>query len=135
VGIVAGAFCAWAVGVKYRMGYDDSLDVVGVHFGGGIVGTLMIGLLATQANVENLGFGSAGLFYGGGTTQLGKQLVAVVAVMIFAFAVTWVIAKLIDMTIGFRIDEDIEVSGIDQAEHLETAYDNIGGGSTFSTGA
>jgi Amt family ammonium transporter len=134
VGIVAGAFCAWAVGVKYRMGYDDSLDVVGVHFGGGLVGTLMIGLLATQANVDNLGFGSAGLFYGGGFTQLGKQAVAVVAVMAFAFVVTWVIAKLIDMTIGFRVDEEIEVSGIDQAEHLETAYDNIGGGS-LQTGA
>jgi Amt family ammonium transporter len=134
VGLVAGAFCAWAVGVKYRMGYDDSLDVVGVHFGGGLVGTLMIGLLATQTNVDNLGFGSAGLIYGGGLAQLGKQAVAVVAVMVFAFVVTWVIAKLIDMTIGFRVDEEIEVSGIDQAEHLETAYDNIGGGS-LQTGA
>jgi len=134
VGLVAGVVCAWAIGVKYRLGYDDSLDVVGVHFVGGVVGMVMIGLLATQANVENLGFGSAGLFYGGGLTQMGKQLVAVVAVMVFAFAVTWVIAKLIDMTIGFRIDEEIEVSGIDQAEHLETAYDNIGGGS-LQTGA
>ncbi len=134
VGIVAGAVCAWAVGVKYRLGYDDSLDVVGVHFVGGVVGMVMIGLLATQANVDNLGFGSAGLFYGGGLEQMGKQIVAVVAVMVFAFVVTWVIAKLIDMTIGFRVDEEIEVSGIDQAEHLETAYDNIGGGS-LQTGA
>ena len=134
VGLVAGVVCAWAIGVKYRLGYDDSLDVVGVHFVGGVVGMVMIGLLATQANVENLGFGSAGLFYGGGLTQMGKQLVAVVAVMVFAFAVTWVIAKLIDMTIGFRVDEETEVSGIDQAEHLETAYDNIGGGS-LQTGA
>jgi ammonium transporter, Amt family len=135
VGLVAGAVCAWAIGVKYRLGYDDSLDVVGVHFVGGVVGMVMIGLLATQANVDNLGFGSAGLFYGGGLEQLGKQVVAVVAVMVFAFVVTWVIARLIDMTIGFRIDEETEISGIDQAEHLETAYDNIGGGSTFSTGA
>ena len=134
VGIVAGAVCAWAVGVKYRLGYDDSLDVVGVHFVGGVVGMVMIGLLATQANVDNLGFGSAGLFYGGGLEQMGKQIVAVVAVMVFAFVVTWVIAKLIDMTIGFRVDEETEVSGIDQAEHLETAYDNIGGGS-LQTGA
>ena len=134
VGLVAGAVCAWAVGVKYRLGYDDSLDVVGVHFVGGVVGMVMIGLLATQANVDNLGFGSAGLFYGGGLEQMGKQIVAVVAVMVFAFVVTWVIAKLIDMTIGFRVDEEIEVSGIDQAEHLETAYDNIGGGS-LQTGA
>jgi Amt family ammonium transporter len=134
VGLVAGAVCAWAIGVKYRLGYDDSLDVVGVHFVGGVVGMVMIGLLATQANVDNLGFGSAGLFYGGGLEQMGKQIVAVVAVMVFAFVVTWVIAKLIDMTIGFRVDEEIEVSGIDQAEHLETAYDNIGGGS-LQTGA
>ena len=135
VGLVAGVVCAWAIGVKYRLGYDDSLDVVGVHFVGGVVGMVLIGLLATQSNVENLGFGSAGLFYGGGVTQLGRQIVAVIAVMVYAFVVTWVIGKLIDTTIGFRIDEEIEVSGIDQAEHLETAYDNIGGGSSFSTGA
>ena len=135
VGLVAGAVCAWAIGVKYRLGYDDSLDVVGVHFVGGVVGMVMIGLMATQANVDNLGFGSAGLLYGGGLEQLGKQIVAVVAVMVFAFAVTYVIARLIDMTIGFRVDEETEVSGIDQAEHLETAYDNIGGGSSFTTGA
>ncbi len=135
VGLVAGAVCAWAIGVKYRLGYDDSLDVVGVHFVGGVVGMVMIGLLATQTNVENLGFGSAGLFYGGGLSQLGRQLVAVVAVMVYAFGVTWLIGRLIDKTIGFRVDEETEVSGIDQAEHLETAYDNIGGGSSFSTGA
>ena len=135
VGLVAGMVCAWAIGVKYRLGYDDSLDVVGVHFVGGVVGMVMIGLLATQTNVENLGFGSAGLFYGGGLAQLGRQVVAVVAVMIYAFGVTWLIGRLIDKTIGFRIDEETEVSGIDQAEHLETAYDNIGGGSSFSTGA
>ena len=134
VGLLAGSVCAWAIGVKYRLGYDDSLDVVGVHFVGGVVGMVMIGLLATQANVENLGFGSAGLFYGGGLAQMGRQLVAVVAVMVYAFVVTWVIGRLIDKTIGFRIDEEIEVSGIDQAEHLETAYDNIGGGS-LQTGA
>ena len=135
IGLVAGAVCAWAIGVKYRLGYDDSLDVVGVHFVGGVVGMVMIGLLATQANVENLGFGSAGLLYGGGTAQLGRQVVAVIAVMVYAFGVTWLIAKAIDRGIGFRVDEEIEVSGIDQAEHLETAYDNIGGGSSFSTGA
>jgi Amt family ammonium transporter len=135
VGLVAGAVCAWAIGVKYRLGYDDSLDVVGVHFVGGVVGMVLIGLLATQSNVDNLGFGSAGLFYGGGFTQLGKQVVAVVAVMVYAFVVTWIIGRLIDTTIGFRIDEETEVSGIDQAEHLETAYDQIGGGSSFSTGA
>ncbi|MGA9100941.1 ammonium transporter, partial [Aeromicrobium sp.] len=135
VGLVAGMVCAWAIGIKYRLGYDDSLDVVGVHFVGGVVGMLLIGFLATEGNVANLGFGSAGLFYGGGLTQLGKQAVAVVAVMVYAFVVTWVIGKLIDRTIGFRIDEETEVSGIDQAEHLETAYDYAAsGGSSIKTG-
>lgn len=135
VGLVAGAVCALAIGLKYRFDYDDSLDVVGVHFVGGVVGMLLIGLFATQGNVENLGFGSAGLFYGGGLEQLGKQAVAVVATMVYAFVVTWLIGTVIDKTIGFRIDEETEVAGIDQAEHLETAYDNIAGGSTISTGA
>ncbi len=135
VGIVAGAVCAWAVGLKYKFDYDDSLDVVGVHFVGGVVGMVLIGLLATKTNVENLGFGSAGLFYGGGLEQLGKQIVAVVATMVYAFVVTWLIGTVIDKVIGFRVDEETEISGIDQAEHLETAYDNIGGGSTLTTGA
>jgi Amt family ammonium transporter len=132
IGLVAGAICAWAIGLKYRFGYDDSLDVVGVHFVGGVVGTLLIGLLASDAAVKNLGFGSSGLFYGGGLDQLGRQVVAVVAVGAYAFAVTWIIGTVIDKAVGFRIDEDVEVAGIDQAEHLETAYDNIGGGSALS---
>ena len=121
VGAVAGAVCAWAVGLKYKLGYDDSLDVVGVHGIGGLVGMLAIGLLATEA----------GLFYGGGLDQLGKQLVASVVVLVYAFVVTYVIGWIIDKTIGFRVTEDVEVSGIDQAEHLETAYDQLSGGSTL----
>ncbi len=135
IGFVAGAVCAWAIGLKYRFNYDDSLDVVGVHFVGGVVGMLLIGLLATRTNVESLGFGSSGLLYGGGLEQLGRQVVAVVAVMAYAFVTSYAIGRLIDMTIGFRIDEETEVSGIDQAEHLETAYEHIGGGSSISTGA
>ena len=72
VGLVAGMVCAWAIGIKYRLGYDDSLDVVGVHFVGGVVGMLLIGFLATEGNVANLGFGSAGLFYGGGLDAAGQ---------------------------------------------------------------
>ncbi|TXL61153.1 ammonium transporter [Aeromicrobium terrae] len=132
IGLAAGAVCACAVGLKYRFDYDDSLDVVGVHFVGGVVGTILIGLLASDAAVKNLGFGSSGLFYGGGLDQLGRQVVAVVAVGAYAFVVTWIIGTVIDKAIGFRIDEEIEVAGIDQAEHLETAYDNIGGGSALS---
>jgi Amt family ammonium transporter len=133
VGLVAGAVCAWAVSLKYKFGYDDSLDVVGVHGVGGLVGMLLMGLLATQANVETLGVGSAGLFYGGGFDQLGRQAIASVTVLVYAFVVTYVIAWAIDKTIGFRVDEDVEVSGIDQAEHLETAYDNLGSGSTLGS--
>ena len=121
VGAVAGAVCAWAVGLKYKFGYDDSLDVVGVHGVGGIVGMLAIGFLATEA----------GLFYGGGLDQLGRQVIASAVVLVYAFSVTYVIGWVIDKTIGFRVEEEVEVSGIDQAEHLETAYEYLSGGSTL----
>ncbi len=126
VGAVAGGICAWAIGLKFKLGYDDSLDVVGVHLVGGIIGTLLIGLLASNAAIELLGFGSPGLFYGGGFGQLGKQLVAVVVVLAYAFTCTYVIATVIDRLIGLRVDEEHEVTGIDQVEHLETAYDHVG---------
>ena len=121
VGAVAGAVCAWAVGFKYKFGYDDSLDVVGVHGVGGLVGMLAIGFLATEA----------GLFYGGGLDQLGRQAIASAVVLVYAFSVTYVIGWVIDKTIGFRVEEEVEVSGIDQAEHLETAYEYLSGGSTL----
>ncbi len=126
VGAVAGGVCAFAIGLKFKLGYDDSLDVVGVHLVGGLVGTLLIGLLASKAAIELLGFGQAGLFYGGGLDQLGKQLVAAVVVLVYAFTCTYVIATVIDRLIGLRVDEEHEVTGIDQVEHLETAYDHVG---------
>ena len=126
VGVVAGGVCAFAIGLKFKLGYDDSLDVVGVHLVGGLVGTLLIGLLASNAAIELLGFGQAGLFYGGGLDQLGKQVVAAAVVLVYAFTCTYVIATVIDRMIGLRIDEEHEVTGIDQVEHLETAYDHIG---------
>jgi len=131
VGALAGAVCALAVGLKYKLNYDDSLDVVGVHLVGGLVGTLIIGILATQANVEALGYGSAGLLYGGGLDQLVRQVIAAVAVLTYSFVVTYMIGLAIDKTIGFRVEEEVEVSGIDQAEHLETAYEHLSGGSTL----
>jgi Amt family ammonium transporter len=121
LGIIAGILCALAVGLKYKLGYDDSLDVVGVHLVGGLVGTILIGFLAV---------GDVGLFYGGGAEQLWKQFVAAAAVLAYSFVLTYVIGKLIDVTIGFRISEEDEVTGIDQVEHLETAYEygsNTGG--------
>ncbi|RYJ07305.1 MAG: ammonium transporter, partial [Actinomycetales bacterium] len=133
LGIIAGVLCAAAVSLKYRFGFDDSLDVVGVHLVGGLVGTLLIGLLATK---NPGGVSVDGLFYGGNADQLGKQAVAAVAVLAYSFVLTYIIGKLIDVTIGFRLDEESEVTGIDQVEHLESAYDYAGGtgGSPFKTG-
>ena len=127
VGLVAGVLCALAVGLKYKLGYDDSLDVVGVHLVGGVVGCLLIGLLATDG----------GLLYGDGPGLLGKQTVAVGAVMAYSFVLTFLIGKLIDLTVGFRISEEDEVTGIDSAEHLETGYDftSLSGGVRSLVGA
>lgn len=107
-GLLAGLVCSWAVSLKWSLGYDDSLDVVGVHLVGGLVGTLLVGFLATE---------------GGGLTQFGKQALGAVSVMAFTFAVTWLLAKLVDVTMGFRASQDDEVGGVDRAYHAETAYD------------
>ncbi|MCU1641380.1 MAG: ammonium transporter [Nocardia sp.] len=120
VGLVAGVVCSFAVGWKFKGGYDDSLDVVGVHFVGGIVGTLLIGFLANRAMTGD--DGPQGLLYGGGLGQLGKQLVGVIVVAAFAFGVTFALGKLIDKTIGFRVSHEDEIGGIDFALHAETAY-------------
>ncbi len=123
IGLAAGALCALAVGLKYRLGYDDSLDVVGVHGVGGLVGMFAIGLLATTtANAA----GADGLFYGGGLGLLGKQAVAALVTLGYAFAVTWLIAKVLDRAMGFRISRDEEMGGIDLSEHAESAYDIMG---------
>ncbi|ANI42432.1 ammonium transporter [Mycolicibacterium vaccae] len=119
LGAVAGAVCVYAVGLKERFGYDDSLDVVGVHLVGGIIGTLLIGLLAseTMPNATN------GLFYGGGIDQLGKQAVAAAAVMAYSFAVAFAIAFVLKKTVGIRISPDDEEKGIDAAFHREASYE------------
>jgi len=134
LGLVAGVLCAWAVSWKWKLGIDDSLDVVGVHLVGGLVGTLLIGFLATS---NPGGVSVDGLFYGGNADQLGKQVIAAAAVLAYSFVLTYVIGMIIDKTIGFRLDEESEVTGIDQVEHLESAYDYAGstGGSPFKTGA
>ena len=119
VGLVASVVCALAIGLKYRFGYDDSLDVVGVHFVGGVVGTLAIGLLATAAAPT----GVDGLFYGGGLDQLWRQATGVGAVATYAFVVSGIVALVIDRTLGFRVDEEHEISGIDLVVHAENAYD------------
>ena len=119
IGVVAGALCALAVGLKFKFGFDDSLDVVGVHLVGGIVGTLMIGLLAAPET----GAGVAGLFYGGGFDQLWRQAAGAGAVLLYSAVVTAILALIVKYTIGLRLDREDEASGIDEAEHAETAYD------------
>ncbi|BCK52495.1 ammonium transporter [Nocardia wallacei] len=118
VGLVAGVVCSFAVAWKFKANYDDSLDVVGVHFMGGIVGSLLIGLLADEVMTG----GARGLFYGGGLAQLGKQAVGVVVVALWAFLVSFALGKLIDRTMGFRVSQEDEIAGIDFALHAETAY-------------
>jgi Amt family ammonium transporter len=134
LGLVAGILCALAVGLKFKLGYDDSLDVVGVHLVGGLVGTLMIGFLATS----DAPAGVDGLFYGGGASQLWSQTVAAVVVMVFSFLVAFVIGKVLAKTIGFRVDADDEVTGIDTVIHAEVGYEfgaSGSGGSYIGLGA
>ncbi|GAA1371160.1 ammonium transporter [Streptomyces beijiangensis] len=133
VGAIAGVLCAMAVSLKFRFGFDDSLDVVGVHLVGGVVGSLLIGFFATGGVQSDV----AGVFYGGGFHQLGIQAIGVGSVLGYSLVVSAVLAFLLDKTIGMRVTEDVEVSGIDQTEHAETAYDfsGAGGGAAPRTAA
>jgi Amt family ammonium transporter len=119
VGLSAGVFCALAVGLKFKLGFDDSLDVVGVHLVGGMVGTLLVGLVAAPEAPAAV----AGLFYGGGFDQLWRQAVGAFAVFGYSAIVTAILALIVKYTIGLRLDKEDESSGIDEAEHAETAYD------------
>jgi Amt family ammonium transporter len=120
IGFIAGILCALAVSLKYKFGFDDSLDVVGVHLVGGIWGSLAIGLFGTHV-VNSIGLD--GLFYGGGTTLLGKQALGVGLVAGYSFIATLIIGFAIEKTIGFRISKDAEIEGIDLKEHAESAYE------------
>ena len=119
LGAIAGAICIYAVGLKERFGYDDSLDVVGVHLVGGVVGTLLIGFLASESMPNAIN----GLFYGGGFDQLWRQAVAAGAVMVYSFVVAGIIAFAIKKTMGIRISPDEEEAGIDAAFHREASYE------------
>ena len=124
IGVVAGVLCALAVSLKFRFGFDDSLDVVGVHLVGGLVGTLLIGLFGTSSTGTT--GATDGLFYGGGLDQLWRQAVAAGAVLVYSFVLALVIGVVVNRTIGFRIDAEQESTGIDEAEHAESAYDFSG---------
>ncbi|AGL20401.1 ammonium transporter [Actinoplanes sp. N902-109] len=135
LGIIAGAVCALAVGLKYKLGYDDSLDVVGVHFVGGWIGSLSIGFFATtQVNAVAT---RESLFYGGGVDQLWRQFVGSAAVTVFSFAVAAILALVLKAAKVLRVSDEAEVGGIDIADHGETAYDltpagGSGGGGAFA---
>ena len=120
IGLIAGIFCSLAVGLKYKFNYDDSLDVVGVHLVGGLWGCLSIGFFGSSA-INSLGLD--GIFYGGGTTLLGKQAFGAFFVLTYSFIATLIIGFIINKTIGFRVKEDAEVAGIDYDQHAESAYE------------
>ncbi|WP_431798573.1 ammonium transporter [Microbacterium kunmingense] len=112
LGVVSGAVCALAVELKWKLGYDDSLDVVGIHLVGGLIGTLYLGFFATET----------GLFLGGGAGQLVSQAIAALAVLIYSFVAAWVIGFAIEKTIGFRIKNEDELAGVDTTVHGEEGY-------------
>jgi Amt family ammonium transporter len=112
LGLVAGAVCALAIELKFKLGYDDSLDVVGIHLVGGLIGTLFLGFFAVDT----------GLFTGGGIEQLVVQAIAAVGVMVYSFVVAYLIGFAIEKTIGFRIKNEDELAGVDTVVHGEEGY-------------
>jgi Amt family ammonium transporter len=126
VGFSAGVLCALAVGLKFKLGFDDSLDVVGVHLVGGMAGTLLVGLVAAPEAPAAV----VGLFYGGGFNQLWRQAVGAFAVFGYSAIGTAILALIVKYTIGLRLDPEDESSGIDEAEHAETGYDFAAVGSS-----
>jgi Amt family ammonium transporter len=119
-GAIAGVLCCYAVRVKFKAGFDDALDVVGVHFVGGLVGSLTIGFFA---NPEFFGGEfKEGIFYGGGASLLGEQALANLVTIVYSFVVTFAIMKALAATIGIRVSDEEETMGLDASEHAETAY-------------
>jgi Amt family ammonium transporter len=118
IGFLAGGCCYFGVALKGRLGYDDSLDVVGIHGLGGVIGTICLGIFASK--LVNPG-GADGLL-AGNPVFLGTQILGVLVVGTYAFALSWVLLKIVDATMGLRLPVDSEVSGLDLSEHSETAY-------------
>ena len=119
IGAITGFVCYLCLTLKTKFGFDDSLDVIAVHLIGGLAGSLLLGLFADTA-INSLG--ADGLFFGGGSSLLGKQALASVATFAFSFIVTYVVAKILDATIGIRVTPENELIGLDQSQHAETAY-------------
>jgi Amt family ammonium transporter len=120
IGFISGILCSLAVSIKYKLGFDDSLDVVGVHLVGGIWGSLSIGFFGTSV-VNSIGLD--GILYGGGSDLLVKQALAVGLVASYSFIATLIIGYAIEKTIGFRVTREVEIEGIDLKEHAESAYE------------
>jgi Amt family ammonium transporter len=120
-GAIAGAVCYLAIQLKFRFGYDDALDVVGVHLVGGIIGSVLLGFFAEEK------FG--GLFATGDAELLGNQLIAVGATITFSFVLSFAIAKVLDVTVGLRVSAEDEVVGVDTTQHAESAYNLVEQGS------
>ncbi len=118
IGLGVGVLCYFAVGVKNKLGYDDSLDAVGVHGVGGTFGALMVGLFASKAINPA---GDNGLFYGN-FHLLGVQVISVVAAIVYSFGITWVILKVLDKITGLRVNGDDELEGLDLSQHGESGY-------------
>ena len=112
LGAIAGAVCALAIELKFKWGFDDSLDVVGIHLVGGLIGTLFLGFFATNT----------GLFTGGDGTQLLVQAIAAVSVLVYSFVLAWIIGFAIEKTIGFRVKNEDEIAGVDTVVHGEEGY-------------
>src|SRR5690606_6590695 len=112
LGVVAGAVCALAVELKFKLGFDDSLDVVGIHLVGGLIGTIYLGFFAT----------GTGLLLGGDITQLIVQVIAAFGVAIYSFVMAFIIGFAIEKTLGFRVKNEDELAGIDTIVHGEEGY-------------
>jgi Amt family ammonium transporter len=138
IGLIAGMLCALAVGLKFRFGFDDALDVVGVHLVGGLTGTILIGFFgfdhgALAGGVES----KRGLFYGGGLKLLEVQVVAALSVLVYSFVITFVIGTALKALGIFRVSEETELTGLDEIEHAESAYSfssTLTGGLTHVSG-
>lgn len=121
IGALAGVLCCFALGLKFRFGFDDSLDVVAVHLVGGLWGTIAIGFLADPSLTGDTA--TAGLLTGGGVTQLGRQTIGALFVLVYSFVVSLALAKILDITMGLRVAPATETTGIDVGEHAEVGYD------------
>ena len=120
IGAIAGIVCYLAIQMKFRFGYDDALDVVGVHLVGGVVGSLLLAFFAEDAY--------GGLFASGDAELLVNQIIAVVSTLVFSFVLTFVIAKVIDVTMGLRVTPEDELIGLDSTQHAESAYNLVDSG-------